>query len=222
MHDKCAMKVNTDGCLLGAWASADTPTTILDVGAGSGLIGLMLAQRYPNATVDLVEIEPHCAEQCAENVLHSPFANRVTTHNIAIQDFQPEKRYDLIVSNPPYFENYLLSPDEKRKLARHNTALTLEVLVAIANSMLSEKGTFCVIIPENRKDELLSFTQKINLNLKEQVALRSLPNKPISRHLLAFTTESSIITATESAIESSAGNYAEIVKKWFSPFYLYL
>jgi tRNA1Val (adenine37-N6)-methyltransferase len=216
------MKVNTDGCLLGAWASADAPTTILDIGAGSGLVGLMLAQRYPNATVDLVEIEPHCAEQCAENVRESPFAHRVNTHIMAIQDFSAEKRYDLIVSNPPYFENHLLSPDEKRKLARHNTALTLEALVAVARRMLTDKGTFCVILPENRKTELVKASRNAGLLLQTQIAIRSLPKKPISRYLLAFNREVSNPESAETNIENVPGTYSEIVKKWFSPFYLNL
>jgi tRNA1Val (adenine37-N6)-methyltransferase len=222
LHDRCAMKVNTDGCLLGAWASAANPTFILDIGAGTGLIGLMLAQRYPNALVDLVEIEPHCAEQCAENVQHSPFAKRVFVHKVAIQQFKTDKRYDLIVSNPPYFENAMLSANEKRKLARHHTTLTLEELVVHANQMLSATGTFCVIIPQNRKDELVAKAAKNGLQTHKLVAIRSLPNKPISRYLVAFTKPDLGCLEAEITLEVEAGTYSEIAKKWLAPFYLHL
>jgi len=216
------MKVNTDGCLLGAWAEAATPNFILDIGAGTGLIGLMLAQRYPNAHVDLVEIEPHCAEQCAENALNSPFAQRVFVHNVAIQQFKTDKRYDLIVSNPPYFENAMLSPNEKRKLARHHTTLTLEELVVHASQMLSATGTFCVIIPQNRKDELVAKAEKNGLHTQQLVALRSLLLKPISRYLVAFTKQDLGCIESEITLEDIAGTYSEIAKKWLAPFYLHL
>lgn len=221
-HNHCAMKVNTDGCLLGAWASAKNPKTILDIGSGSGVVGLMLAQRYPTAQAHLVEIEPGCASQCEENARKSPFTGRIKAYNTSIQAFTDDAKYDLIVSNPPYFENNTLSPDEKRKQARHHTSLTLTELIREAESRLSAVGIFSVILPISRKDDFLALANAKGLFLREEVALRSLPNKPISRFLLAIGRTKTSLRSTEISIETSSGNYSETVQKWLAPFYLNL
>ena len=150
-QDRCAMKVGTDGVLLGAWAGAGrddlSPLRILDVGTGSGLVALMMAQRFPNAFVDAVEIDEEAAKQAMENVQKSPFANRVRVTCISVQDYASDYCYDVIVSNPPYFCNSLKNPDNRKAQARHSDVLPYKDLLASARRLLKEDGVMSVILP---------------------------------------------------------------------------
>ncbi len=121
-QDRCAMKVGTDGVLLGAWARGGK--RVLDIGTGTGLVALMMAQRFTDAVVDAVEIDHDTAGQAMENVSSSPFANRVKVFAKALQGFEPDAPYDSIVTNPPFFSNSLLAPDSSRTMARHTVALS--------------------------------------------------------------------------------------------------
>jgi tRNA1Val (adenine37-N6)-methyltransferase len=154
-HDQCAMKVGTDGVLLGAWAEVAACRTILDVGAGTGLIALMVAQRNENAVIDGVEIDPDTYRQAAENVAASPFAQRVRMYQASFHDFActTTQRYDLIISNPPYFVRSLKCPDDKRRLARHSDELSLAGLVAGSIPLLSPGGRLALILPFLQRDE---------------------------------------------------------------------
>ena len=163
-QDKCAMKVGTDGVLLGAWADVpimfDENTSssfntihpsprILDIGTGTGLVALMLAQRFPTAIVDAVEIDSSAAEQAKKNVECSPFASRVNVFESSIQQFAESAtaRYDAIVSNPPFFENALKNPDSQKAQARHTDSLSYRELLCVANKLLKEGGAISVILP---------------------------------------------------------------------------
>lgn len=145
----CAMKIGTDGCLLGAWTDVSNVSSILDIGTGSGIVALMLVQRNTNALVDAVEIDKEAFLQSRNNFLNSPWKNNFTPIHSAIQDYVKNcnKKYDLIVSCPPYFVNSMKSTDQKRKLARHTDSLQFEELIAIAKRLLSLDGKFSVIIP---------------------------------------------------------------------------
>ena len=125
-HDKCAMKVGTDGVLLGAWANVESAKHILDVGTGTGLIALMLAQRTVQADVTAIEIDSMAAIQARENIAHSPWKNRITLFNCDFRYFHDDLKYDLIVSNPPYFVNALKCLDKQRNMARHTDLLYYE------------------------------------------------------------------------------------------------
>lgn len=158
-HDKCAMKVGTDGVLLGAWvAVADTQTQsqpfVLDIGTGTGLIALMIAQRSPDARIDAIDIDENACIQATENIEKSPFKNRINVIHQSFTDYSVEKKYDLIVSNPPYFTNSLKSPDDKRSMARHNDSLPLKQLIKQAIPLLSENGRIALILPTSLSDEL--------------------------------------------------------------------
>ena len=135
-QDRCAMKVGTDGVLLGAWARGGK--RVLDIGTGTGLVALMMAQRFTDAVVDAVEIDHDTAGQAMENVSSSPFANRVKVFAKALQDFEPDTPYDCIVTNPPFFSNSLLAPDSSRTMARHTVALSFADILAFAARHLAE------------------------------------------------------------------------------------
>jgi tRNA1Val (adenine37-N6)-methyltransferase len=145
-HDRCAMKVGTDGALLGAWASVERTARALDVGAGTGLVALMLAQRGA-AAVDAVEIDPEACAQAAENIGGSPFSERIRVFCMPFADYAPARKYDLIVSNPPFFAHSLKCPDGRRRLARHDDRLPLPALVARAAGLLADDGRLALILP---------------------------------------------------------------------------
>ena len=147
-HDKSTHKVGTDGVLLGAWVSLEEVQRILDVGTGTGVISLMLAQRTPETvTIDAVEIEEDDALQAAENVRQSPWPEKIKVYHKTIQAFSPGKKYDLIISNPPFFVESWLPPEKKRSQARHTEQLSFEELLESATRLLSANGRLAVILP---------------------------------------------------------------------------
>lgn len=198
------MKVGTDGVLLGAWARGGK--RILDIGTGTGLVALMMAQRYPDALVDAVEIDPDAARQAQENVSASPFAGRIAVYQSAIQQFPPlggtegmgklpfppsggiEGGYS-IVCNPPFFERSLKNPDPQRTLARHTHSLSFRDLVKSAVRLLAPTGEFSVVIPFNMRQPLMAEAVIQGLFLSRCFAVKTVPHKPAKRYLLAFRKE---------------------------------
>lgn len=187
-HDRCAMKVGTDGVLLGAWARGGE--RILDVGTGTGLIALMMAQRYEQATVDAVEIDTEACQQAIDNVAESPFTNRINVICDAVQHFSMEserlKAYDAIVSNPPFFENALKNPDKGRLVARHSDTLPFADLFKAVKKLLSDNGEFSVIIPTEYRGRIEEEALLQGFSLSRICAIKTTPKKPIRRYLLAF------------------------------------
>ena len=164
-HDRCAMKVGTDGVLLGAWTPADNPASILDIGAGCGLIALQLAQRSSAMVIDAVEIDAEAYEQCATNFEASPWGDRLFCYHAAIQEFASEweETYDLIVSNPPFYTENFKSEDEKRDQARFEDALPFQHLLVCASHLLNDTGVFSTIIPHKEEDAFLSLAEENGL-----------------------------------------------------------
>ena len=159
-HDKCAMKVGTDGALLGAWAAPKEARNILDIGTGTGLVALMLAQRC-QAFIDAIDIDADACLQAEENVARSPFADRIRVHHCALNDFHPSapSHYDLIVSNPPYFHQALKCPDPKRNRARHTDTLSLEELFQESHRLLTPAGRLCLILPYDQLERVHQVSQ---------------------------------------------------------------
>jgi len=151
------MKVGTDGVLLGAWVDIDNASTVLDVGTGTGLISLMVAQRNPNVTIDAIDIDPEAVNQAKDNVARSPFALQINCINSPFQLYQEQtdKKYDVIVSNPPFFTDSMKSPYQKRTLARHDDTLCIGELFKISSTLLSDKGRLSLIYPYEYKEELI-------------------------------------------------------------------
>ena len=216
------MKVGTDGCLLGSWASAGHPKRILDIGAGSGLIGLMLAQRYSNARVDAVELESECAYQCIQNIKNSPWPNRISCYNVAIQDFKPNTEYDLIVSNPPFFKNAYAAPKQDRHMARHDDSLSVNELFSNAKRLVAKTGFFCAVIPTERFTDFTNAAHDHDFFLVEKVIVKPTPAKPGKRLLLKYSLSSHLLNESSMIIEKARGEYSEDFTKLLQDFYLYL
>ncbi|MBR2909642.1 MAG: methyltransferase, partial [Clostridia bacterium] len=154
-QDRCAMKVGTDGVLLGVLAPTIDSGRILDIGTGTGLVGIMLSQRCPQAMVTGVELDANAAKQAEENATSTGWKIKII--NKSIQDFssQCEEKFDLIVSNPPYFINSLKAPEKNRNTARHTDELSFEELIESAEKLLSEEGKFSVIIPYSEEENFI-------------------------------------------------------------------
>ncbi len=186
-QDRCAMKLSTDAILLGSLAKAENPTKILDIGTGTGVIALMLAQRFPDAQVTAVEIDPDAAEQAAENFRGSVFAGRLSLIQRRVQDFGTEDKFDLIVSNPPYFADHLKSPDSKRNRALHTDELSFEELLGKTSSLLSPEGNFWAILPPRQMRDLQILAEKSGLRLSHRTQVRDTPDKPFYREICSFS-----------------------------------
>ena len=212
------MKVGTDGTLLGAWARGGQ--YVLDAGTGTGLIALMMAQRYPEAQVLGIDIDPDAVEQAQENVAYSPFASRIS---IARQDLRAlEGRFDAIVSNPPYFHDSLKSPDLQRTLARHTSELTYRQLMGAAFRLLDEKGEFSLIIPFDCKSLLEAEATLAGFFKCRECAVKTTPRKAPRRYLLSFAKHApACIETTEGVIELQPNLrsqwYQELMHEFLNP-----
>lgn len=185
--DLAIMKVGTDAVLLGAWAPADSTKTILDIGTGSGVIALMLAQRSPaDAQIDAVELQEPDALQAAANVSASPWPGKIKIHQNRIQDFSPGRKYDLIVCNPPFFTNSLLPPSQERSKARHGQTLSPEDLITTTLRLLSPEGILCVIMPPSEGERFIEGAETRRLFLHRMTRFYTRAGKPQERLLMQF------------------------------------
>lgn len=183
------MKINTDGVLLGALTEAEYPGTILDIGTGTGVIALMLAQRFPSAKIDAVEIDIKSAEIAGQNFKNSPFSERLTIYTCSFKTFfeaHPKRKYDLIVSNPPFFINSLKSRGKGKGIARHTNQLFFSELAEYISGHLSDIGTFWVILPVITAELLKNIMQGTDLELANTTTIHSFIKSDPHRELLAF------------------------------------
>lgn len=190
------MKVGTDAILLGAWASGDVGTdcdrnltSILDVGTGSGIIALMMAQRFPTATVQALEIDEAAADQAAENFRSSRWANRLRVDQANFNrwiDTHSDRRFELIVSNPPYFENSLRPPQAERRAARHADLLTTFQLITGAADLLEPRGSLCLIFPTSGRQTCIDQATAAGLSLQAECRVRPTSQHDVHRVLLRF------------------------------------
>ncbi len=226
-QDRCAMKIGTDGILLGAWAQAEQPERILDIGTGTGLIALMMAQRFPNAIVDAVEVEPNAAEQAARNFSSSPWPDRLNLHHQTIQSFASSglrnKAYSLIVSNPPWFADSLKSNEIRRNLARHTDSLSHDELLNSVRLLLHSSGRFAVVLPSGDSTSFIHSAHQRNLFCRRQCHVRSKPSLSPHRVLLEFETvpaESPVIPQELIIENEQHHDYTESFRKLTRDFYL--
>ena len=210
-QDQTAMKIGTDGVLLGAWTPIDNnPKSVLDLGTGTGIIALMLAQRCDAEQIDALEIDENAYEQAVENFEGSPWGDRLFCFHAGLDEFidDPEDEYDLIVSNPPFFSEDYRSANEQRDLARFQEAMPFEELVEAADLLLSENGIFSVIIPFNEEDRFIELCAEVELFPIKVTRVKGTQNTKIVRSLLAFKRyELSVLTADELVIEISRHEY---------------
>ncbi len=183
-QDDVAMKVGTDGVLLGAWAECEGARRILDIGTGTGVIALQMAQRNPTAQVQAVEIDEIAAKRARANFDNSPWAERLEVEQTPVQEFSPAERFDLIISNPPYFIDSLLPPDAKRSTARHTHDLTFGELDRAACRLLAESGRFALILPE---PEFERYTEQSQLHLVRRCNVHSVEGGAIKRVMGEFS-----------------------------------
>lgn len=221
-HDRCAMKVGTDGVLLGAWASADHCKRILDVGTGSGLIALQLAQRCSAAHITAVEIDAQAAAQATENTNASPWSERLEVLHTDFLQYQPEETFDLIVSNPPYFQDALKCPDAQRNTARHTDTLSFEAFFRQSVKMLSADGRIALIIPTEAEESLLNAATLSSLFPHRRLAVFTKPGKPCRRLLIEFGLREQTCRQEELCIEHEHHHYTPEYISLTKDFYLAL
>ncbi|MEZ6128113.1 MAG: methyltransferase [Planctomycetaceae bacterium] len=210
-QDRCAMKVGTDAILLGGWATAAAPRSILDIGTGTGILALMLAQRFPECNVHAVDIDSEACDEAADNVANSPFAARVSVHRTAIQEFATDRRFDLVVCNPPFFSNSLKSPDVGRNIARHNTTLSLDALAMSVDRLLAGSGRCCLILPADVSETFHNVARRQRLFCEQKCLVKPTPNSPVKRHLLAFGRQEPppFVQTTELIVEAARHQYSD-------------
>ncbi|HEY6143471.1 MAG TPA: methyltransferase [Flavobacterium sp.] len=188
-QDRCAMKIGTDGVLLGAWTPIENnPFSILDIGTGTGIIALMLAQRSGAEQIDALEIDEEAYEQATDNFENSPWNDRLFCFHAGLDEFveEPEDEYDLIVSNPPFYSEDYKSDNDQRDLARFQDAMPFEDLIEAAALLLSENGIFSVIIPFKEEENFVALAAAYELYPLKITRVKGTPTTEIKRSLLAF------------------------------------
>ena len=201
------MKVGTDGLLLGAWAQGGK--RVLDIGTGTGLIALMMAQRFPEAHVDAIDIDADAASQAEDNARRSPFADRVAVRCVSLQEYVAEREYDSIVCNPPFFTQSLQSPDSKRTLARHSIALPFDDLFRHARRLMSEDGVLSIVVPSDALSQIETAAVMNNLFLVRRCFVRTTRKKPARRLLLSFSQKPSPFHDEEGVIQEAVNEPSE-------------
>lgn len=219
-QDQCAMKISTDAILLGALAKAKNPGRILDIGTGTGVIALMLAQRFSAAKVTAIEIDGDAAKQAAENFRESQFSSRIQLVHGSLQDFALPEKYDLIVSNPPFFADHLKSQDSKRNKALHTEELSFEDLIEKASHLLFDLGAFWVILPPRQMQILEDLAEKSGLFPITRIHVRDSEAKPIHREVCEFSFQNTVKKEKELLLKDSASNYTRSYSVLLSGFLL--
>lgn len=218
------MKIGTDGVLLGAWCPIENnPFSVLDIGAGTGILSLMLAQRSNAEQIDSLEIDEDAYEQCVENFENSPWSDRLFCFHAGLDEFidDPEDEYDIIISNPPFYSEDFKSDDPQRDLARFQDALPFEDLVEAADLLLSENGIFAVIIPFKEEERFIDLCAEAELFPVKVTRVKGSHTTPIVRSLLAFKRyELSVLEADELVIEINRHEYTDDYINLTKEFYL--
>lgn len=223
-QDRTAMKVCTDACLFGAYAAANgklNTSSILDIGTGTGLLSLMLAQKT-DASIDAVEIDTAAYYQAKGNFDHSEWKERLRVFNTDITNFAADKKYDCIISNPPFFEKDLKSEDEKKNTAKHDTALTLQQLLDAVIKNLAEEGTFIVLLPYHRINQFVQEAEKAGLYLNKKILVKQTPLHAWFRAILFFSTTPGTAVKEEISIRDNMGDYTNKFTDLLRDYYLYL
>ena len=227
-QDRCAMKIGTDGVLLGAWTPLiNNPFNVLDIGAGTGILSLMLAQRSnaaPNnvGIIDAIEIDEDAYEQCVENFEASPWGDKLFCFHAGLDEFvdEPEDEYDLIISNPPFYTDDYKSDNSSRDLARFEDALPFEELIEAAALLLSDNGIFSVIIPYKEEERFVAMCKILDLFPLKITRVKGTPTSEIKRSLLAFCRMEQTPLIDELIIEISRHNYTPEYIELTKEFYL--
>lgn len=229
-QDKCAMKVCTDCCLFGALVSNHMELTstskkdmhCLDIGTGTGLLSLMAAQKNDGIEIDAVEIDKPAAAQAASNVAASPWANRIKVIQEDILNIVPDKPYDWIFSNPPFFEDDLRSAVAAKNKAKHDISLSLLQIIELAGNTLSETGFFAVLLPYKRVEYFIETSKKYGLHLTRQVLVKQSPKHKFFRGILFFQRKANEPVLEEITIKDTENKYTPEIAEALKDYYLFL
>ena len=227
-QDRCAMKIGTDGVLLGAWTRVDQkPDSILDIGTGTGVIALMLAQRCYAELVDALELDENAYEQAVENFEQSPWGDRLFCYHAHLYEFatEIEDTYDLIVCNPPFFEGSVALQEEQtnskaRANARFEESMPFELLVASVNQLLNAEGVFSVIIPRIREEESIEIAAQANLYPHHITHVKGNPEVAPKRSLIEFSRKQTDLAQDELIIETARHQHTKKYIDLVEDFYL--
>ena len=222
-HDQCAMKIGTDAVLLGAWASIkNNPNSILDIGSGTGVLTLMLAQRCQAELIDAIEIDDDAYEQCVSNFENSPWADRLFCYHASLEEFvvEIEDKYDFIISNPPFYSEDYKTENEQRDLARFTDALPFDHLIDGVSKLLSEDGVFTVIIPFKEENDFRALASKVNLFANRILHIKGSPTSEFKRSLIEFSFRESETKIDDLIIETARHQYTQDYINLTKDFYL--
>ncbi|MEN8137143.1 MAG: methyltransferase [Bacteroidota bacterium] len=218
-QDKTSMKVGTDGVLLGAWTNVSNSVNALDIGSGTGLISLMLAQRS-KAYITAIEIEENAYIQTGENFNNSKWNNRLKIEHSSLQNFSPKNKFDLIVSNPPFFNNSHKTPNENRNLARHTDSLNYSELLTFTSVNLDSNGKASFIIPNDSEKEFLQLAEQKKLYPNRITRVKGNGNSPVKRSLIELNFQKNICMENLLTIEISRHIYTQDYIDLTKDFYL--
>lgn len=219
------MKVCTDACIFGAYVAEQINKqllpagNILDIGTGTGLLSLMIAQKT-NGTIDAVELDKAACKQANQNFGESPWHKQVSLYHIDALVFDPGKNYDCIICNPPFFEGDLKSGSKEKNAAKHDTTLTLDQLLLVTGRHLSPKGFFAVLLPFHRVDYFIELAFAANYFLNDQLLIKHTKTHPFFRGILFFSHHQTTVTRNELVIKNDAGSYTEEFTRLMEDYYL--
>lgn len=222
-QNRCAMKIGTDSVLLGAWTSlANRPFSILDIGSGTGILSLMLAQRSHAGTIEAIEIDDEAFEQCSENFENSPWSDRLFCFHASLLEYVEAvaDKFDLIVCNPPFYSENYKTDDSARDLARFNDAMPFEHLIYAVANLLSDDGVFSLIIPHKEETRLKDLASQVGLYLNRSLHVKGNPESAIKRSLLEFSFQDHTAEPSVLIIETSRHQYTEDYVHLTKDFYL--
>lgn len=220
----CAMKVTTDACLFGAWVAdqINDEKQILDIGGGTGLLSLMLAHKNQTATITSVEIESTCFHQLTENINHSPYTHRINPVHGNIIDFKPTQKFNVILSNPPFYENQLKSEKHTINQARHDASLSLTDLFQVVDKLLDVDGFFYVLLPYYRKEEAMKMAVATGLGIERLTEVRQTPAHEPFRIMCKMLKGNYQTIEDEIVIANKDGGYTEPFIALLKDYYLHL
>lgn len=220
-QESSAMRLTMDACILGAFAHSSNPSSICDIGCGTGILSLMMAQKYNGATIDAIEIDTPSSQQAGINVKNSPWAERIKVFNLDIHLFQKKypKKYDLIICNPPYYKNQLPTLNSRINLARHGTQLTVEQLFSLSKKLLRNSGILYFILPIRYFEEIDKLAISHGLYINDLLLIRNTKVTEAKRFIAGVSLNCKNITQSTLNIKTSQGEYTEQFKSLLKDFY---
>ena len=218
-HDQCAMKVSTDGILLGAWADLSGANTLLDIGTGTGLLALMCKQRQPALSITAVEIDEAAYKQAQQNIASSPWPN-ITVKHTTIQAFEQAAPFDVVISNPPYFNRSLKGLSDARNTARHTDGLSFDELIHAYMRLSHEHSCFNVILPTTEAGLFIDLAKQSGLYLNAHCQVKTTPSKAFSRSLMRFSLVNTLPELTSLCIKDDNNRYSDDYIALCKAFYL--